>query len=181
MAQWQVHEITVDSLLDKLRYAMLGFLQPCFPDSLPTRSQQRGAIRAIAERLTFCVAATIVDTNSANLLACRNRLYAVLTYLFFECLESDQTYYNLLRLMSLDADPLARMVQRCKHTPASFRRHYRGIADFDANLEPAVLLYLSQGCKLPPGYLCSLATERALETLRRENGEKILSKHCLPL
>lgn len=169
MVQWQAHEIAVESHLDRLRYAMLGFLQPCFPAHLTSRSQQRGAIRAIAERLTFCVAATN-SISSVDIPICRKRLYAVLTYLFFECMLTDQTYYNLLRLMALEGELLARMTERAKHTPVSFQRYYRRIADFDANLEPAVLLYLSQDHRLPPGYLCSLSAERALETLRQKCG-----------
>lgn len=168
MAQWQAHEIAVDSLLDKLRRAMLGFLLPCFPAHLTTRSQQRNAIRAIAERLTFCFAAT-ASVTSTDVLICRKRLYAVLTYLLFECLGSDQTYYNLFRLMTLEGDLLTRMTERAKHTPVSFQRHYRRIGDFEANLEPAVLLYLSQDRRLPPGYICSVAVHRALDTFNNTN------------
>lgn len=164
MPQWNVHEIAVESLLDKLRCVMLGFLQPCFPANLTTRSQQRNAIRTIAERLTFCFAATS-SISSLDMLICRKRLYTVLTYLLFECLNSDQTFYNLLRLMTLQGDLLTAMVQRCKYTPVSFRRHYRRIADIDINFEPAVLLYLSQDHRLPPSYICSLAAKHAMETL----------------
>lgn len=162
MAQWQTHEIAVDTLLDKLRCAMLGYQQPCLPRHLITRSQQCGAIRAAAERLTFCFAIT-ASAEPSDLLVCRKRLYAVLTYLLFECHTPDQTFCNLLRLMALEADVLTRMTERCKHTPKKFQRHYRRITDFDISIEPAILLYLSQDHRLPTTYLCSLAVKHALD------------------
>lgn len=156
----------IDSLLLTLRWAMLGYLTPCLPAKLVTRSEQRRAIRAAAEHLTLCFAITNADASIEELYACRRSLYAYLTYLYFECRVSDQTYASLLKLAALDEDVLSIMLAHAHHTPHSFSTRYSRATQLDGNLESAVLLILQQCGGLPEPWVCTAATDRALQTLQ---------------
>lgn len=164
-SEWQ------DSLLTQLRLAMQGSLLPCLPPNLTTRAAQRRAIRIAAERLTFCYATANPTANTRELSVCRSRLYAVLTYLRYECNPEDCTYDSVVKMLSLDYDTLRNMLAMARHTPRRTQRHYQWATNdpqaLGGDIEAMVRLRLQQADELPTEALSTRAVEAALDAAFR--------------